>query len=157
MQQPFETGRNGIASMIGGYAHIGRKAQEIAGEFAKISEENIGAGSKAAERLRDAKSLQDITSIQTDLMKASYETLSEHCRKIAEIAASTPKEMAEKYQEFFAAMTEAGGKATQQAADMGRDMGRDLGRDLGLAATEKGANVAQKSMDATRDTARKVS
>ena len=99
---------------------MGRKAQEIAGEFARISEENLNAGSKAAERLRDAKSLQDVTSIQSDLMKEFYETLSEHTRKIAEIASSTPKEMAQKYQEFFSAVSEAGSQATQQATEMGR-------------------------------------
>ncbi len=147
MQQPFETGRNGMASMLGGFAHMGRKAQEIVGEFAKLSEENISVSSKAAERLRDAKNLQDLTSIQTDMLKESYETLSEHARKIAEIASSTPKEMAQKYQEFFSAVTEAGSQATQQAADMGRDMGR--------AATEKGANVVQSAAGAMRETARR--
>ncbi len=154
VQQPFETGRNGLASILGGFANMGRKAQEIAGEFAKMSEENIGAGSKAAERLRDAKSLQDVTSIQTDLMKESYETMNAHYRKIAEIAASTPKELAQNYHEFLSVVADAGSEATQKAAEMGR-YATDKAADMSRSATEKGAATAQKTVDTLRETARR--
>jgi hypothetical protein len=141
-QQNIEqAGSNSLASIFGGVSTIGRKAQAIAGELGKLSEENLGAGTKAAEKLRDAKSLQDVTSIQSDLLKESFETTNGHFRKIAEIAASTPQEVAKSYQEFLSAITEIGTAAAHKAGDLTRQMG------------EKTSNAANQAADVTHDAA----
>lgn len=140
--QPMErTAVTGMASIFGGVSSFSRRAQAIAGEFAKMSEENLGAGAKAAERLRDAKSLQDFMTIETDLMKELIETTNAHYRKIAEIAASTPQELAESYREFLSNVTAVG----NEVADKARDMTRKIG--------EQASDVAAHAADTARESA----
>jgi len=146
-----QTNMKGFASILGGVSNFGRKAQAIAGEFAKLSEENIGAGTKAAERLREAKSLEDVTTIQTDLLKESFETINSHYQKIAAIAVSAPQEMAASYREFFAAMTDLGTQAANKAGDLTRQMG-----DRASDTARQTADVASQSADKFRDTARQA-
>lgn len=140
---------NGFASILGGVSTFGRKAQAIAGELAQLSEQNLGAGTKAAERLREAKSFQDVTSIQADLLKESFETTKNHYSKIAEIAASTPQEVAKSYQEFFSAITDLGTQAAQKAGDLSRQVGEQTSN-----AAQQTANVARDSAEKTRDNIR---
>jgi hypothetical protein len=115
-----------LTSVFGGFSALSLKAQAIAVELAKISEENFGAGAKAAERLRNAKSMQDITAIQTDLIKESITTMNEHYRKIAEIAASTPRDVARSCSEMFSAVTHAGGEIVNRASDATRQVGNQI-------------------------------
>jgi len=123
-QQPIEhTAVSSFRTFFGGVTSVGRKAQEIAGEFAKMSEENIGAGTKAAERLRNAQSLQEVTTIQSELLKESYETTTNHYRKIAELAISTPQELAQSAREFASTFAQASQEGAQQASDLTRKMG----------------------------------
>lgn len=144
--QPMEQARvNGMASVLGGVSALGLKAQAIAGELAKISEENIGAGARAAERLRSATSMQDIAAIQTDLFKDSITTMNEHYRKIAEIAASTPQEVAKSCQEMFSAVTEAGSEAARRAGDMTRQM-----NDRAAEVTQQAAETGRRGAEAMR-------
>lgn len=147
--QPMEqTAVSGMASIFGGVSSFSRKAQAIAGEFAKMSEENLGAGAKAAERLRDAKSLQDFMTIEADLMKESMETANTHYRKIAEIAASTPGELAGSYREFFSNVTAAGSEAAQKAGEMTRRLGEN--------ASDAVNQTADQASDMTRQGAESV-
>lgn len=151
-QQTMEqTSSNGLASLLGGVSTFGRKAQAIAGEFAKLSEENLGAGTKAAEKLRDARSLQDVTAIQSDLLKESFETTNNHYRKIAEIAVSTPQEVAKSYHEFLSAMTDMGTQAAQKAGDMTRQMGEQTSN-----AAHQTADAAREGADKARDNIRQA-
>jgi hypothetical protein len=132
---------NSFNALFDNMSSFGKQAQAIASEFAKMSEENLSATTKAAERLRGATSLRDVASIQTDLVKESYECTMSHYRKIAEIAATTPQVMAHNYREIFSVMTEAGQEAANRAADMTRQAG------------ERTANVVQKSVETARSAA----
>lgn len=136
-----QTAVSGFNVFLGNVSNLGRRAQAIVGEIAKMSEENIGASTKAAERLREARSYRDVTSIQTDLMKESYECTTAHYRKIAEIAATTPQEMAQGYRELISAITEAGQETAERASDAMRRAG------------EQTADVARKAADTTRSAA----
>lgn len=144
--QPMEQGRdNGLASVFGGFSALSLKAQAIGMELAKISEENLGAGARAAERLRNAKSMQDITAIQTDLIKESITTMNEHYRKIAEIAASTPQEVAKSCSEMFSAVTQAGGEIVNRASDATRKMGEEV-----ADAAQQTAKAGQRGAEEMR-------
>lgn len=136
---------NSFNALFENMSSFGRQAQAIASEFAKMSEENLSATTKAAERLRGATSLQDVTSIQTDLVKESYECMMSHYRKIAEIAATTPQVMAHGYREMFSAMTEAGQEAASRAADITRQAGERT-----ASAMQKTAETARNAAEAAQ-------
>ncbi|MCW2282458.1 hypothetical protein M2323_000035 [Rhodoblastus acidophilus] len=136
-----QTAISGFRTFFGGVSSVSRKAQAIAGEFAKLSEEQLGAGAKAAERLRNAQSLQEVTSIQSELLKESYEATTNHYRKIAELAISTPQELAESAREFASTMAQAGQETAERASDITRRMGEQAAH-----ATEKTGEAAQQAM-----------
>jgi hypothetical protein len=85
---------SGLKALLGGFSSVTRNMQAIAGEIAKISEDSLEAGTKATERLRNARSLQEVTEIQSDLLKDSYAKTINHYQKIAELALSAPQELA---------------------------------------------------------------
>ena len=142
-QQPMEqTAVSGFRTFMGGMSSVGRTAQAIAGEFAKMSEEQLGAGAKAAERLRNAQSLQEVTTIQSELLKESYEFTTNHYRKIAELAISTPQELAQSAREFASTMAQAGQEGAERASDMARKMGGQA------------ADVVERTSEAAQSAAR---
>lgn len=134
-QQPDQRVK-GLATIFNGVSTIGRKAQEVVGELTKLSEEKLDVGAKAAERLRDAKSIQDITGIQSDWIQSSYQSSSAHYFKIAEIVASTPQEVAKCYSELFTAFSHVGGEAMNKATEFSQRMGAQA------------ANTAHETADA---------
>lgn len=138
-----------MATVFGGVSTLSRKAQAIAAELAKLSEENLGAGAKAAERLRDAKTMQDITSIQTELFRESIEHMNEHYRKIAEIAASTPQEVADSYREMLTVISDAGKEVANRAGDMTRQAGDQV-----VNAAHQTADAARHGAESARQASR---
>ena len=128
-QQPMgQIAASSLGALFGNISQLGRKAQEIAGEFARMSEENLGAGARAAERMRDAKSIDEVASIQTDLMRETYECSASHYRKIAEIAVSTPPEIARNYQNLVSAVSQTGQEAVNRAARTTRQFGEEAAK-----------------------------
>jgi hypothetical protein len=135
-QQNIEqSSASGFAAVLDGVTNFNRKAQEVAGELAKMSEKNIGAGMNAAGRLVGVKTLQDVATIQADLMKAAYETMTSHSQKIIEITASTREELAKSYGDVFSVLSKSGNELANKATEMTRSIG------------EMTSNVAQQ-MDA---------
>jgi hypothetical protein len=104
------------------FAGMGRKAQAIAAEITKMSQENIDASAKAAQKLGEVRSLPEVIDIQTDLVRATLGTLGAHYPRIAEIAVSTPVEIIRSYQEAFGKIAEEGGAVAHRAADTSRSL-----------------------------------
>jgi len=141
-QQPMgQIATSSLGAIFGNISQLGRKAQEIAGEFARMSEDNLGAGARAAERMRDAKSIDEVASIQTDLMRETYECSASHYRKIAEIAASTTPELARNYQDLVSAVSKSGDEAVKGMAENTRQF------------SDEAARTAEKAAGAVRNVA----
>jgi hypothetical protein len=122
-QQTEQSALSGYKAFLGGVTDVSRNMQAIAGEIAKMSEETLEAGTKAAERLRDAHSLQEITDIQSDLLKESYTTTTNRYRRIAELAISTPQHLAQSAEKIAATLVEAGRSTTEQMSQATRKAG----------------------------------
>jgi hypothetical protein len=134
-----QIGVTGYSILIGQFADIGRTAQAIAGEIARLSEDNIEITARTAEKMRAAKSLQDLTSIQTDMIKESFEKTQTHVRKIAEIAVAAPAHVVDHYREFVSTLSDAGREAARQTADLTKQAGEAAAK-----GAEKFANVAPR-------------
>jgi phasin family protein len=118
-----QSSASGFAAVLDGVTNFNRKAQEVAEELANISKKNIGAGVNAAERLLGAKTFQEVTTIQMELMKEAYETMTTHSRKIIEITASTREDLAKSYGKVFSALSKSGNELANKATEMTRSMG----------------------------------
>src|SRR5271166_3065651 len=121
-EQEFNMRDSGMHAPFAVLAGMGRRAQAIAAEITKMSQENIDAGAKAAQKLRDVRSLPEVIDIQTDLVRATFETLGAHYPRIAEIATSTPAEIIRSYQEALGKIKDEGGAVAHRAADTTRSV-----------------------------------
>jgi len=137
-QHTEQTAVSSVRAVLDGFASVSRNAQAIVGEFAKMSEENLGVGTKAAERLRDSHSLQEVTDIQSEMLKESYATTANHYRKIAELAISTPREFAHSAGEIASTLAQAGKEGAERAFETARKKG------------DEAANAAEKSSETLR-------
>lgn len=137
-----QIGVTGYTAMLGQVASFGRTAQAIVGELARLSETNIEVSAKAVEKLRGARSLQDVAAIQTDLMRESIEKSQAHFKKIAEIAAASSGHAVETYREFVSNLTDAGRDAARQFGETAQG-----GAEQAIRATQQAGDIAARNVE----------
>jgi hypothetical protein len=95
--------------------------------------------------LHDARSLEEATTIQSEMLKESYEATTNHYRKITELALSTPADLGASARELASTMAQASQESAERVADAARKMG-------GQAAdvAEDASENAQSAMRAGR-------
>jgi hypothetical protein len=121
--------KGGVDTAMAGFTTATKNMQVIAGEIAKMSMDSYENSAQLIEKLRGAKSWEDIVAIQSGYMKTAYENFSSRTQKLAEIMGTMPHEMARSYQQLFnqgkqsaeAAGDEDAIKAGEQAADHMKD------------------------------------
>lgn len=119
-----EGGKGRIDTAMAGFTTATKNMQVIAGEIAKMSMDSYENSAQLIEKLRSAKSWDDIVAIQTGYMKTAYENFSSRTQKLAEIMGTMPQEMARSYQQLFdqGRRGAAGqGETPQQAGEQGAD------------------------------------
>jgi hypothetical protein len=112
--------------------------QVIAGEIAKMSMDSYENSAQLIEKLRGAKSWEDIVAIQTGYMKTAYDNFSSRTQKLAEIMGTMPQEMARSYQQLF----DQGRQGAQAAGEAAKSAGED--------ATRAAQQTADQMKDATK-------
>jgi hypothetical protein len=120
--------RGGVDTAMAGFTTATKNMQVIAGEIAKMSMDSYENSAQLIEKLRSAKSWEDIVAIQTGYMKTAYENFSSRTQKLGEIMGTMPQEMARTYQQLFdqgRQGAQAAGEATKQAGEQAADQIRD--------------------------------
>jgi hypothetical protein len=119
-----EGGKGRVDTAMAGFTTATKNMQVIAGEIAKMSMDSYENSAQLIEKLRSAKSWDDIVAIQTGYMKTAYENFSSRTQKLGEIMGTMPQEMARTYQQLFdqgrrgaPAAGETAKQAGEQAAD----------------------------------------
>jgi hypothetical protein len=124
-----EGGKGRVDTAMAGFTTATKNMQVIAGEIAKMSMDSYENSAQLIEKLRSAKSWDDIVAIQTGYMKTAYENFSSRTQKLAEIMGTMPQEMARSYQQLF-----------------------DQGRRGPPAAGETAAQAGEQATDQTKNT-----
>jgi hypothetical protein len=130
--------KGGIDTAMAGFTTATQNLQVIAGEIAKMSMESYENSAQLIEKLRSAKSWDDIVAIQTGYMKTAYENFSSRTQKLAEIMGTMPQEMARSYQQLF----DQGKQGAQAAGEAAKSAGED--------AVKAGEHAADQIKDASR-------
>lgn len=116
--------KGSVDTAVAGFTTATKNMQVIAGEIAKMSMDSYENSAQLIEKLRDAKSWDDIVAIQTGYMKTAYENFASRTQKLSEIMGTMPQEMARTYTQLFnqgKQGAEAAGEAAQEAGEPGRD------------------------------------
>jgi hypothetical protein len=120
--------KGSVDTAMAGFTTATKNMQVIAGEIAKMSMDSYENSAQLIEKLRSAKSWEDIVAIQTGYMKTAYENFASRTQKLGEIMGTMPQEMARSYQQLFSQGkqgAEAAGDAAKQAGEQAADQMKD--------------------------------
>ena len=98
-----------------------KNMQGIAGEIAQMSKQSFEHASSTVEKLRDAKSFEELMSIQQTFMRDAIETATQRTRRLGEMMTTLPLEMTRAYQDAMMRATETAMKTTRAVGQKATD------------------------------------
>ena len=104
-----------------GYATMTNGLQSFASEMQRMSKDAMEQTSQHMERLRGARSMEDVVSIQTAFLQQSFNNYADYTRRFSELMMTLPMELARQGQ---AAYQQGTNKMTQAAEQVGEEAKR---------------------------------
>ena len=111
----------GMDAAMGGYATGTKTLQNFASEMQRMSKEAMEQTTQAMEQLRNAKSMEEVVSIQTTFMQRGFTNYAENTRRFGELMMTLPMELARHGQAAFQQGSE---RMTQAAERTGEEIKR---------------------------------
>jgi hypothetical protein len=93
-----------------------KNLQAVAGECFEMSKQSFEHASQTWEKLRSAKGMDDVVTIQRNFVNEAIENASEHARKFGELWAAFPTEITRTYQDAWLKSVNAAIQAMQSAS-----------------------------------------
>ena len=101
-----------------------KSLQSFASEVQRMSKDSMTQTAEMMEKLRGAKTMEDVVSIQTSFMQQSFSHYADYTRRLSELMMAVPMEVAKQgrstFQQGTDAMTKTGervGEQMQKASD----------------------------------------
>jgi phasin family protein len=94
-----------------------KNLQAFAAEIAEMSRQSIEHTTDTIEKLRSARGLSEILTIQTNFMREAFEHLSQHTRKFSELMTSLPLEMSKTYAQLWTKSLDSGVRTVEEARE----------------------------------------
>ena len=107
----------GVDAAMGGYTAATKSLQTFASEMQRMSKEAMDQTTQHMEKLRGARSMEDVVSVQTTFLQKSFANYAEYTRRFSELMMTLPMELARQSQSAFQQGTENLTKATERAGD----------------------------------------
>lgn len=105
--------------------------QGFASEVQRMSKSAIDQTTQTMEKLRGAKTMEEVVSIQTSYIQQSFASYAEYTRRFSELMMSMPMEFAKQGQAAFSQGAAAATKATEQAGEKIKEAGEQLNQHHG--------------------------
>ena len=106
-------GAPGYDTAMNSFGTASKTLQEFANEVQRLGRESYERTTQLMEKMRSAKTVEDVLSIQTGFMQQSFAMSSEYTRRFGELMMTLPMEMARNSRDAF----QKGTEAMQQAGD----------------------------------------
>ena len=116
----------GFDSAASNYSAVTKSMQSFASEMQKMSKETIDSTTQMMEKLRGAKSMEDVVSIQTSFMQQSFAKYADFTRRFSEMMVSVPMEMAKNSRAAFQQGADAMSRAGEQAGEQMQKAGEQF-------------------------------
>ena len=84
----------GFEPALGGLSAASKSMQTFTSEIARMSKESVEHTTQLVEKLRGAKTIEDIVSIQTNFMQQSFSNYADYTRRFGELLTMLPLELA---------------------------------------------------------------
>ncbi|WP_158806838.1 phasin family protein [Beijerinckia sp. L45] len=128
----------GFEPALGGFSAATKSMQTFSSEIARMSKESVEHTTQLVEKLRNAKTIEDIVSIQTNFMQQSFSNYADYTRRFGELLTMLPLELAKHSRtavqqgtEAVARNVEQTGQHVQQASDQFQHNTQSFNNDQG--------------------------
>ena len=118
-------GMPGYDNAMNSFGAASKSLQDFTGEVQRMSKESFDKTSQLMDKLRGAKTMEDVLSIQTSFMQQSFAMSAEYTRRFGELMMSLPMEMARNSRDAF-----------QKGTDAMRKEGEQVGSEMQKAAEQ---------------------
>ena len=116
----------GFDGAMNNYSAISKSMQTFASEMQRMSKETMDATSQLMDKMRGAKSIEDVVSIQTSFMQQSFSNYADFTRRFSEVMMSVPMELARNGRSAFQQGTDAMTRATEQGVEQAQRVGEQF-------------------------------
>ena len=113
----------GYDSAANSYSTVTKSMQTFASEMQRMSKDTMESTSSMMEKLRGAKTMEDVVAIQTGFMQQSFSNYADFTRRFSELMMSVPMELAKNSKAAFQQGTEAMQRTGEQVSDQMRQAG----------------------------------
>ena len=108
-----------------------KSMQVFAQELTKISKDNMENTSTLMEKLRSAKSMEEVVSLQTNFLQQSFTSYTDYTRRVGELMMKLPMEMMKQSQSAFQQGAQAMKKTSEAAGDQIKHAGEQFNHHQG--------------------------
>lgn len=131
MADPDIRNAPGADATMASYSSATKSMQTLATEMQRMSKESFDATTQLVEKLRNAKTLEEVVAIQTTFMQQSFTSYADYTRRFSEVMLALPMELARQGRSAFQQGSEAMTKATHEAGEQVQKAGEQFSQHHG--------------------------
>ena len=105
----------GMESAMSGFSAASKSMQTFASELTRMSKESMEHTTQLVDKLRGAKTLEEVVSIQTSFLQQSLSNYADYTRRFGELFTMLPLEMAKQGRNAMQQGTETAARTAEQA------------------------------------------
>jgi phasin family protein len=121
----------GAEAAMHGFSTTTKSLQDFASEVQRMSKDSMNSTSEMMEKLRGAKTMEEVVTIQTSYMQQSFSHYADYTRRLSELMMTLPKEFAKQGQAAYKQGTDALNKATATATENAEKIGEQFNQHNG--------------------------
>lgn len=118
--------KNGMASGLDWstetWTMASKNLQGFASEIGQMSKQSFEHASATVEKLREAKSFEELMSIQATFLRDAMEAAAQRTRRLGEMMTTLPLEMTRAYQDALMKATDSAMRTTRAAGQKATDL-----------------------------------
>lgn len=107
----------GMGAPMDGFSTAQKSMQSFASEVQRMSKDSLDHTTRAMEKLRGAKTMEEVVSIQTGFMQQSFANYADFTRRYSELMMALPMELAKQSRSAFQQGTDALKKVAEQTGE----------------------------------------
>lgn len=108
-----------------------KSLQDFTSEVQRVGKESFDKTSQLMEKMRSAKTMEDVLAVQTTFMQQSFAMSSEYTRRFGELMMTLPMEMARNSRDAYQKGTDAMQKAGEQVGSEMQKAGEQVNQHHG--------------------------
>ena len=121
----------GADAVMNNMSVASKSLQSFASELQRMSKDTMNQTSEMMEKLRGAKTMEDLVAIQTSYVQQSFSQYADYTKRLSELMMTMPMELAKQGRSVFQQGASAMTKATEQAGEQMQKTGEQFTQNRG--------------------------